>query len=235
MASAARNRLFDDRSPWIDRFGLLLAVTVVGIIILSLVNLDRGADQAGTGLGALVVSAAVGGTFAICMRASGLRRRWLRLADALVIVTVASGVVAAAAPGLIDAEYSAGWASPVWVVLTLLMPLAVVRRILTHRTVRQATIVGAISAYLLIALTFTFLFLAVDTLQGRDFFGGPEPTTSFMYFSMTSITTLGFGDLTPATDLGRLMATSEAALGQIFLVTLVAALVGRFSAREKSD
>jgi voltage-gated potassium channel Kch len=47
-----------------------------------------------------------------------------------------------------------------------------------------------------------------------------------MYFSLTTITTVGYGDLTAQTHLGRLLANSEAVIGQVYLVTFVAMIVG---------
>ena len=87
-------------------------------------------------------------------------------------------------------------------------------------------------AYLLIAFTFTFMFLTVNVLDSDRFFGEERPTTDFMYFSLTSLTTLGTsGDLQASSDLGRLLSVTETVIGQIFLVTLVAALVGLYAAR----
>ena len=58
-----------------------------------------------------------------------------------------------------------------------------------------------------------------------------------MYFSLTTITTVGYGDLTAQTHLGRLLANSEAVVGQVYLVTFVAMIVGlRAQAwRERAD
>ena len=47
-----------------------------------------------------------------------------------------------------------------------------------------------------------------------------------MYFSLTSITTLGYGDLAAVSPAGRLLATTEAVIGQVYLVTFVAMIVG---------
>ncbi|GAA4874180.1 potassium channel family protein [Serinicoccus chungangensis] len=101
----------------------------------------------------------------------------------------------------------------------------VIRRLLHHRQVVRATLLGAISAYLLIALAFFYAFLAAEHYHQPPLFGDPQPTTSFMYFSLTSITTLGYGDLAARTEIGRLLATTEAVLGQVYLVTVVAMVV----------
>lgn len=77
----------------------------------------------------------------------------------------------------------------------------------------------------MIAVAFNYAFLAADAYQ-PPFFGQPEPTTSFMYYSLVTATTLGYGDPGAATNLGRLLSTSEAVIGQVFLVTFVAMLVG---------
>jgi hypothetical protein len=128
-----------------------------------------------------------------------------------------------------DVDISAFQRSGPPVVRTLLAvvtPVAVVRRLASHRTVNSSTLTGAISAFLLISLAAHYLFLSIDVFQAEPFFGQPEPTTRFMYFSLVTLTTLGYGDLTPATDLAGLAANVEAVTGQVFLVTFVAGLVG---------
>ena len=128
-----------------------------------------------------------------------------------------------------DAEVTLG--AEIWVVLSVLAPVVVVRRLLHHHEVTSRTLQGAISAYLLIPVAFQFVFLTVDDLLPGGFFGSPKPPTAFMYFSLTTITTVGYGDLAPASDVGRLLATVEALLGQVFLVTFVALLVGLLGER----
>ena len=54
---------------------------------------------------------------------------------------------------------------------------------------------------------------------------------NLLYFSFVTITTVGYGDFTAATDLGRSLAITEALIGQIYLVTVVAAIVGGLGAR----
>jgi len=225
-------RLFDDRSRHVDRFGLLLGTTIATIVVLSLVDLDPVDNTDGTNVGNAVVTFFVVAMFMLAMRAAGVARRWRRVADVILIfgltITVLLLVV-----GLLTDTTATGDArsrpSVIWIVLIVLLPIGVVRRILKHRRVTLSTLLGAISAYLLIAVTFDFVFLTVDAFESTPFFGQDESTASYMYFSLTTVTTLGYGDLTAQTDLGRLLATTEALIGQIFLVTLVAALVGLYT------
>ena len=63
----------------------------------------------------------------------------------------------------------------------------------------------------------------------------PSPTIPLrQYFSFATLTTLGYGDITAATDIGRAVAILEAICGQIFLVTLIARLVANFAGRRST-
>ena len=106
-------------------------------------------------------------------------------------------------------------------------PVAVVRRVLLHKKTTIQTLIGAVTAYLLMAVAFTLIFLSLDGTQGSFFFGAEQPTTSFMYFSLVTITTTGYGDLAAVAPIGRMLATFEAVIGQVYLVTFVAMIVGR--------
>ena len=94
------------------------------------------------------------------------------------------------------------------------------------------TMFGVLCLYLLIGLLFAALFGVVqDVLEGTDFFVGTAGDTSdFLYFSFATLTTVGYGDLIAATDVGRSLAITEALVGQIYLVTVVAVIVGNLGA-----
>ena len=56
-----------------------------------------------------------------------------------------------------------------------------------------------------------------------------HPTdVDYLYFSFSTLATVGFGDLVAGTNLGRMLAVTEALFGQMYLVTIVALLVGKF-------
>lgn len=228
MSEERRHYLFDDQSRYLDRFGLVLALTILAIVALALVDLSAPVGDLVAGLASIATSVLVGVTLLLAMRASGLRLKWRRVADMLVALMVAIIVVQITYGLVADASLFAreGTRPLTLLVLSALAPVVVVRRLLKHRTVTAGTLLGAISAFLLLPITFCYAFLTIDGLQGTPFFGQVQPTTSFMYFSLSTITTVGYGDLTAVTPLARLVATAEAVSGQVYLVTFVAMLVG---------
>lgn len=90
---------------------------------------------------------------------------------------------------------------------------------------------GAIVLYLNIALVFFALYRLVDTLASQAFSGLPESGTehgsgaALLYFSFSTLTTTGYGDITPLHPFARNLANLEAVIGQLFPATLLARLV----------
>lgn len=110
--------------------------------------------------------------------------------------------------------------------LLLVAAGAMLRAVLTEVEVGFRTILGAISVYIIFGLLFTFLYVAIDKLQSGSFFGAAHLNTgSYVFFSFTTLTTTGYGNLVPAGQPGQMFSGLEQLFGQIFLVTLVAGLV----------
>jgi hypothetical protein len=112
--------------------------------------------------------------------------------------------------------------------LTLVTLGAITRRLRLHAEISALTVLGAVCIYVLLGLSFAFVFEAVGDLGAKPFFASQEGGTrsDYVYFSFVTIATVGYGDLTPQGNLGRALAVSEGLFGQIYLVTAVAALVG---------
>ena len=81
--------------------------------------------------------------------------------------------------------------------------------------------------YLLIGIIFALLYDAVGAVTPGGFFGSPAlgTITNALFFSFTTLTTVGYGNLVPATPFGQSLAMVEAVSGQIFLIVVVARLV----------
>ena len=86
---------------------------------------------------------------------------------------------------------------------------------------------GVLALYMLIGMLFAFVYGTIDYVSDTPFFAGGEVATvsRCLYFSFTTLTTVGYGDLTAGTDLGHTLAVFEALLGQIYLVTVVSVIV----------
>jgi hypothetical protein len=97
--------------------------------------------------------------------------------------------------------------------------------VLMEHEVGFRTILGAISVYVLLGILFTYVYLALDKFQGGDFFGQPVKTGDFVFFSITTLTTTGYGNLVPVAQPGKMLSGLEMLVGQIFVVTLIAGLV----------
>ena len=80
---------------------------------------------------------------------------------------------------------------------------------------------------------FMLLYGAAAAFGSGSFFAqGTDGTTSLrLYFSYVTLATLGYGDYTPSGDFGHTAAISEALIGQLYLVTVVALLVSNFGRR----
>ncbi len=222
-----RQPRYTDDGPYVDRFGVLLVVTVLSIVGLSLFDIvGTGPDTTSNEIGALAASWVVAATLLIALRASGLSRRRQRVVDIAVGIGLAGVTlvtIAALAGAPIIQRYN-----PVGLIalLSVVVPIVVVRRLLRHNRVTSATLLGAIAAYLLIPVAYFHVFLAINDWGSTPFFGQEQPSQSYMYFSLVTLTTVGYGDLAAVTDLGRLAASSLAVVGQVYLVVFVAMIVG---------
>ena len=116
----------------------------------------------------------------------------------------------------------------------------IIFHILSHifhqQEVTRDTIAGAAAVYLLLALMWTFIYSVLERLQPGSFAISTAETLEerniFIYFSFVTITTLGYGDITPVTYLARSLAILEAVVGQLYLVVLVAWLVGMYVSKK---
>jgi hypothetical protein len=111
--------------------------------------------------------------------------------------------------------------------------LGVQRGFRAHRAVTIEAVLGALCLFMFVGLFFGFVFGAVDKLGGDPFFAGGIAATTprLVYFSFTTLTTVGYGDLTARADIGHIISASEALIGQIYLVTVVALIVGNLAPR----
>ena len=150
-------------------------------------------------------------------------------------------LVAAALGAVIGTEHFGGdSARAISLLLVALAPPAIVtgvrKQFRAERRITTETMFGGLCLYLLIGLFFANAYASFQDVFGAgDFFLGTAGDTSdFLYFSFATLTTVGYGDLIAATDVGRSLAITEALMGQIYLVTVVALIVGNLRATPQS-
>jgi hypothetical protein len=99
--------------------------------------------------------------------------------------------------------------------------------------VTPQAVAGGLTMYLLLGLAFSDVVGAISTAPGAFFAQGTDGTSGErVYYSFTTMTTTGFGDFTARTDVGRSIAVLEMLVGQIYLVVVVALLVGNLRRRD---
>jgi hypothetical protein len=201
-----------------QRYGLLLASAVLLLVV-------QGVGPAGA-IREIVIAALAGSSLVLALRAASVRPSIVRAAAAAALVVVALAVVKAAGAGIGE-----GAARLMNAALLAVGPpavaLGIVRDLRASGHVRVEAVSGVLALYMLLGMAFAFAYGAMDQLGGTPFFSrGEEATVSHcLYFSFTTLTTVGYGDFTAATDAGHTLAVLEALLGQIYLVTVVSLIV----------
>ncbi|MGH3038978.1 MAG: potassium channel family protein [Gaiellaceae bacterium] len=137
------------------------------------------------------------------------------IALVFVVVGAFEGATTQAAAAAIGAALTA------WVAFLLARDLA------ERRSVDPQTVLGALSFYVLFGYFFASLFALVAEIGDGAFFtrGDDGSAGERLYFSFVTISTTGFGDLAPASGVGRAFVVLEIVVGQLYLVTVVAILV----------
>jgi len=210
------------------RFGVLL-----GLILVSLVFQLAAPEQDWARLITIVLQ---GLALLTALVVSRVHPWVLRLA--IVAVSVAVVASTAALIGLGGLGPTA--ARLITALMVALAPASIARGVIQDFRVRGIsvnTMFGVLCIYLLIGSLFAFVYGIISSVGASPFFaqaGHFDTTTNFLYFSFVTITTVGYGDLTAATNLGHSLAIAEALIGQIYLVTVVAAIVGGLGGRRRA-
>ena len=121
-------------------------------------------------------------------------------------------------------------------VLYLIAPVVVVRHLIGRSVVDRETILGVIAAYLLIGMFFAFVYRVVGVVEPGPFFGsgGEANPPQALFFSFTTVSTTGYGNLVPAGSTGQTLAVAEMIIGQLFLITALGKVVSVWSPIRRS-
>jgi Ion channel len=144
-----------------------------------------------------------------------------------VLLLAAVGIVAVAGQIASGSDTATGIVGVVAGVLTVATCVVIGLGVVDQGQINRQSVLGAVSIYVLIGMLFMFAYGAAASFGSGTFFAqGTDGTPSIrLYFSYVTLATLGYGDYTAAGDLGRTLAITEAVLGQLYLVTVIAVLV----------
>lgn len=123
----------------------------------------------------------------------------------------------------------------------LVATTSVVAHQVRRRRVDGQTLLAAVTAYVLVGMFFTFIYNVVSLVTNVSTFGEDHDSslTSQLFFSFTTLTTTGYGNLVPVGAVGQSVAIAEAIAGQLFLVIAVARVVAGWerpgTAREPTE
>src|ERR1700722_12015266 len=221
-----RDRTLHDVLMGRDSYILLFLLLIVDYLVLSLIDSPR--------WGGLLHMLPVTLSVLLGLHTSEARPRTIQYAAVVLGLSLVASVVQVFAD-----DYQFGSAAFfLFAIIMAITSVSILGQVLRHRHVNIETMFGAIDVYILIGLFFASLFIGIadasahhgGELFAQRFFDqpGPHPNSDYLYFSFIVLTTVGFRDLPPHTELARTVVVLEALVGQIFLVTLVARLVSLF-------
>ena len=211
-----------------QRYGILLLALTVTFFFYGIAQPSDLQRAIGTVL--------VGATLLLALNAAEMRPPFLRAAVAVVAAAVVAVIVASAAGKGSTSEAITAVANGLLVALAPpAVALGVYRNLRATGKVTVTVVAGVLCLYMLLGLFFAFVYVAIQNLGGAPFFsnGASAVSSRAVYFSFITLTTVGYGDYTARTNLGHTLSITEALVGQIYLVTIVAAIVGRLGLREQ--
>jgi len=198
-----------------DSYGFVLVLIIASYVLSVSVASEWGASA--------VVFIQIG-TVWFALRTSQARRPVRRAAFFLLVIAGAVALVNLAEP-----DGARRFLFALGSLLYFIAPFSIIRHLVSRPTVDQETMLGAISAYLLFGMFYAFFYIELSIIQEPAiFFAGMTNAATMeqvLFFSFTTLTTTGYGNLIPAQNPGQTLAVSEMILGQLFLITALGKIV----------
>ena len=212
------------------RYGSLLACLLLAMLLQPFLD---------TRIGKLVLEFFFIAVLFAGLQAIGIKRSLLRFEVALLIASLIIGM----AGSLLDYEVLFLIGISGRALFLVLVAFTILFDLFQTREVTGDTLAGAVCVYLLIALIWGYGYLIIEFIspESYSFTLGHERLKlwvsreffPFFYFSLVTMTTVGYGDMAPLTTESQLLATLEALIGQLYLTILVARLVGMHLVRQQ--
>lgn len=189
------------------------------------------------GIGNILVISLLLYTIIVVVNSFALPRRWLAIYGAIAITAFSLEVISS----LIDVSYLN---RPFTLISQIIFAIYLAgaaywigRDIFTSPNVTLDTVRGGISVYLLIGFVWALLYGIVNTLDANAFSQPLIQQDSYLrtiHFSFTTLTTLGYGDIVPLSEVAQVLTNLEAIIGQMYSSVLIAILIGSYLAQRSS-
>jgi hypothetical protein len=205
-------------------YGFVLVVVLCSVVFVAL------APDGPVASSILVVIETV--TLVTALWTSGIADFRSRRVVALLVIAILAAILAMFGGG----DVLQGTLAIVNATLAASAVVVIARGAVDQGEVNQQSLRAAIAVYLLFGMFFVFVYSAAAELGSGSFFlQGTDGTIALrFYFSFVTLATLGYGDYTPAGNLGHLLAVSEALLGQLYLVIVIALVVSNFGHKRRA-
>ncbi len=134
----------------------------------------------------------------------------------------------------VSADWGRALATGFSALLTAGVIIRIFGRIAKAPVVNVYVVHNAVTVYLMLGLLFSYIFLTTEAVTAGAFFTqGVQPASTYLYFSYTTLATIGYGDFTAANTSGRFLAVAEGLMGQLYLVTVLALIVSNLGRQRK--
>ena len=207
----------------LDSYGLLLLMILVSLLVASIGTATH------QGLVGVVRSLVLSGTFLFALHTSGATKFMYIASIVLIVLAVAGSVILPTGTKTGDV-----FGAIAGLLLVLGGLFTIIRRFAENPVITGQTVLSALCVYLLLGLAYASVYGFIGAVDTSGLFGpqsGAGDSLIRMYFSFITLTTVGYGDFVPYSDPARMVAVTEALIGQVYLVTIVALLVSQIGHR----
>ena len=166
-----------------------------------------------------------------------IRQRFWFMAGVVLIAIGAMNII-------LDAIFNHSWAPYINLIVALLFYLFTTviafRSLLTGNRINLNMIMGSICVYILVGISWSIFYFFVSVIHPGAFngvteIGAKQQFYDLLYYSFVTLSTLGYGDITPVTPIARTLAYIEALFGQFYIAILVASFVGMHISRSSKE
>ncbi len=207
------------------RYGFVFLLTLTLVVFLIATP-----DAAWSRAIATVISGAALVVAITTARARRVQRRGWVAAVTVVTAIVGVTVIAGVAPKFLTSTFGIliGVAVPCVIITGLL-------RLLRERGVTLQAVAGGLVIYLSLGLAFAYVISFIAVVAGSPYFAQNTNGTlsERVYFSFTTLTTTGYGDLSPGLPVGRSVAVVEMLTGQLYLALVIGLMIGNLVGRRQ--